>query len=125
MKLLLLEDDRDARQALAALLSLDGFEVLEAADEPEFLQATRSLDIGAVIFDLRLGEGRDAVSLVMDFQSRRTTAGHAPARLICLTGSMDLPTHPSLRFPLCAALRKPAEYAAILGALRTRTPGRD
>jgi DNA-binding response OmpR family regulator len=119
MKLLLLEDDRDAREALAALLALDTYEVLQAGDAAGFESAVGALDVDAVIFDQRLEGAADGLSLVQSYQARRAAAGLPPARLICVSGSSEwageVPQTPIRR------LRKPADYAAILAALRSRS----
>ncbi len=122
MKLLLLEDDRDAREALAALLELDGFRVLQAADAPEFHAAVSNLDIDSIIFDVQIEGKAIGLELVMSYQMRRVNCGRPLARLVCLTGSDDdIPTAPSL-YPIARHLRKPAEYSTILVALRARLP---
>jgi DNA-binding NtrC family response regulator len=119
MKLVLLEDDRDAREALAALLAFDACEVLQAADAAGFESAVAALDVDAVIFDQGLAGAADGLSLVQDYQARRAAAGLLPARLICVSGSSQW-VGGEPRMPICR-LRKPADYAAILAALRSRS----
>lgn len=120
MKVLLLEDDRDAREALAALLVSDAFAVLQAADAAGFAAVTAVVDVDALIFDQRLADGSDGLTLAADYQARRRGAGQSPARLICVSGSSEIVAG-SPELPL-RYLRKPADYAEILAALRARTP---
>jgi DNA-binding NtrC family response regulator len=117
--LLLIHDD-DVRQALAGLLSLRGFQAVQACDMRSFTQATRNLDIGTVIFDLHLLPGVSAPRLVADYQARRQHAGHPPARLIALTGASDTPAQlAAADTPLTMdrVIRKPVEYQDIIEAL--------
>jgi DNA-binding response OmpR family regulator len=120
MQIVLLEDDADAREALAALLSLDRHEVRQAHDRASFLRVTSDLRSQAVIFDLNLNSEADGLSLAMDYQQRRQEAGLAPARLIALSGSADqarIIAATAAPFPVHHRLAKPAEHAAILAAL--------
>ncbi|MDR3418899.1 MAG: response regulator [Nevskia sp.] len=89
MNVLLLEDDPDAREALAALLSLDAHTVAQADDVASFLLATRDLQTQAVIFDLHLACEATGLKLALDYQARRQAAGLGPARLIALSGHAD------------------------------------
>lgn len=120
MRIVLLEDDADAREAMAALLSLDRHEVRQAHDRASFLRATSDLFGQVVIFDLNLNGEAGGLSLVMDYQQRRHDAGIAPAKLIALSGDAD-PAHAIAvarpRFPVHHRFAKPADHAAILAAL--------
>jgi CheY-like chemotaxis protein len=122
MNIVLLEDDADAREAMAALLSLDAHEVLQAHDRASFQRVTQDLRSQAVIFDFNLGDGASGLSLAMDYQRRRQDAGLAPAKLIALSGSAE----PDLfiaaagaPFPVHHRLAKPADHDAILAALHS------
>jgi DNA-binding NtrC family response regulator len=122
--LLLIHDD-DVRQALAGLLSLRGFQAIQACDMRSFTQATRNLDIGTVIFDLHLLPGVSAPRLVADYQARRQHAGQPPARLIALTGSSDTPQQlagPDAPLTMDRVIRKPVEYQDIIEALEQVMP---
>lgn len=120
MHIVLLEDDADAREAMAALLGLDRHEVRQAHDRASFLRATSDLSGQAVIFDLNLNCEASGLSLVMEYQQRRRDAGLEPARLIALSGSID-PAQAIARarppFPVHHRFAKPADHAAILAAL--------
>lgn len=122
MRIVLLEDDADAREAMAALLGLDRHEVRQAHDRDSFVRATADLSAQAVIFDLNLNTEASGLSLVMDYQQRRHDAGLAPARLIALSGSADTARAidaAQARFPVHHRFAKPADHAAILAALET------
>jgi DNA-binding response OmpR family regulator len=116
MNIVLLEDDPDAREAMAALLSLDQHEVHQAYDRDSFQRVTRDLRSQAVIFDLHLADQASGLSLAMDYQQRRSDAGLALAKLIALSGATD-PAFGAAPFPVHHRLAKPADHAQILAAL--------
>jgi DNA-binding response OmpR family regulator len=118
MNIVLLEDDADAREAMAALLQLDAHEVQQAHDRASFQRVTRDLRSQAVIFDLDLADHDSGLSLAMDYQRRRRDAGLPPARLIVLSGSADpFPVIAGTPFPVDRRIAKPADHAQILAAL--------
>lgn len=120
MNIVLLEDDADAREALAALLSLESFTVRQAHDRASFDDATADLLSQAVIFDLFLQHDTSGLALAMEYQARRQAAGLLPARLIALSGNADSAAqlHPArLPFPVDHRLSKPASHGDILAAL--------
>jgi CheY-like chemotaxis protein len=49
---LIVEDDHDARESLAALLEIQGYSVREAEDGEEALRILRSSEIGVVLLDI-------------------------------------------------------------------------
>ena len=120
MNIVLLEDDADTREAMAALLSLDAHQVEQAHDSASFRQVTRNLRSEAVIFDLHLADHSSGLSLVMDYQARRQAAGLGLAKLIALSGSGN-PDQviASARPPFTVHHRfvKPTDHAQILAAL--------
>lgn len=120
MNIVLLEDDADAREAMAALLRLDRHEVRQAHDRASFQSATSDLRGQAVIFDLNLDSEANGLSLVMDYQQRRHDAGLEPAKLIALSGSVDPAQIIAAARPPFAvhhSLAKPADHDRILAAL--------
>ena len=120
MNIVLLEDDADAREAMAALLSLDQHHVAQAYDAPSFTQATRDLLGEAVIFDLRLADGSNGLSLAMEYQARRQAAGLRLATLIALSGSPGserVIAEAKPPFPVHHRFLKPADHERILAAL--------
>lgn len=122
MNIVLLEDDSDAREAMAALLSLDQHEVQQAYDAASFQRVTRDLRSQAVIFDLNLADSASGLSLAMDYQQRRQAAGLALAKLIALSGSADPERAIAAArapFPVHHRLAKPADHEQILAALHS------
>ncbi|MDB5976836.1 MAG: hypothetical protein JWR07_3596 [Nevskia sp.] len=120
MNIVLLEDDTDAREAMAALLSLDAHRVDQAYDAASFRQVTRDMTGEAVIFDLQLGDDGNGLALVMDYQARRQAAGLGPAKLIALSGSANadhLIASTPPQFPVHHRFVKPADHGQILAAL--------
>src|SRR6478735_800194 len=65
-KLLLVEDEADARKALARALAREGYECIEACDvETALTEAARHLDLLAAVVDIVLGaDDRGGVRLV-------------------------------------------------------------
>jgi len=120
MNIVLLEDDADTREAMAALLSLDAHQVEQAYDSSSFRLVTRNLRSEAVIFDLHLANDSNGLSLAMDYQARRQAAGLTLAKLIALSGSGN-PDHVIANakppFPVHHRFVKPTDHAQILAAL--------
>jgi DNA-binding NtrC family response regulator len=120
MNIVVLEDDADTREAMAALLSLDQHIVAQAHDSASFRRATSDLSSQAVIFDLHLADESSGLSLAMDYQTRRCAAGLPQARLIALSGSADpdaVIAQARTPFPVHCRLRKPANLSDIQLAL--------
>ena len=120
MNIVLLEDDADTREAMAALLSLDAHQVEQAYDSASFRLVTRSLRSDAVIFDLHLANDSNGLSLAMDYQARRQAAGLGLAKLIALSGSGNpdqfiAGARPP--FPVHHHFVKPTDHAQIRAAL--------
>lgn len=120
MNIVLLEDDADAREAMAALLSLDAHRVEQAYDCASFRLVTLDLRSEAVIFDLHLANDANGLSLAMDYQARRQAAGLQPAKLIALSGSANpdrIIASARPPFPVHHRFTKPADHEQILAAL--------
>ncbi len=120
MHIVLLEDDRDAREAMAALLSLDAHTVVQAHDPASFNLVTGDLRSGVVIFDLQLAGEVSGLTLAMEYQGRRKAAGLVPAKLIALSGSAnqdELIVSAKAPYPIDHRFKKPADHAEILIAL--------
>lgn len=120
MNIVLLEDDADAREAMAALLGLESHQVEQAHDAASFQQVTHDLRGEVLIFDLHLACGSSGLSLAMDYQARRQAAGLAPAKLIALSGSVNAEhAIAAARAPFAVHHRfvKPADHERILAAL--------
>lgn len=100
---LLLEDDRDARHAIAALMEQWGMDVTAAPTVDELLSAidgTAPRRIDAIVCDYRLAAGRlgtDAIASI------RACLGYAP-RAVLITGDVDVD----------ALRRAPGEHTSVL-----------
>jgi CheY-like chemotaxis protein len=80
-RILLIEDNADAREALRALLELDGYEVHAAADGTEGLDLARTKTPDVALVDIGL-PGFDGYEVAR--RMRQLTA--APRVMIALTG---------------------------------------
>lgn len=111
-KVLVVDDDENASEALAALLTDDGFEVATAADGEAALAQVESFGPDVVLTDLRMP---------------RLDGGRLARRLACRTGGprvLAMSAYPSTRYergglPVLARLTKPIDYQHLLGLLRT------
>ncbi len=86
--ILLVEDERDAREALCRTLALEGYECISAGSADEAIEATRATKfIDVIVTDVVLGDGaRDGIDLIEDFRSRGV---HAP--VVVITAFADSP----------------------------------
>lgn len=81
LRILLIEDDADARDALRALLELDGYEVDMAAEGQEGLDLARAADPDVALVDIGL-PGLDGYEVARHMRA----AGQRRAVLVALTG---------------------------------------
>lgn len=81
LRILLIEDDADARDALRALLELDGYEVDTAAEGQEGLDLARAADPDVALVDIGL-PGLDGYEVARHMRA----AGQRRAVLVALTG---------------------------------------
>jgi two-component system CheB/CheR fusion protein len=79
-RILLIEDNADAREAMCALLELDGHHVQAAADGPQGLELARTEPPEIVLIDIGL-PGMDGFEV-----ARRMRALGDPVVLVALTG---------------------------------------
>ncbi|HEV8615917.1 MAG TPA: response regulator, partial [Methylomirabilota bacterium] len=79
-RILLIEDNADAREAMCALLELDGHDVQAAADGPQGLELARTKLPEIVLIDIGL-PGMDGFEV-----ARRMRALGQPVVLVALTG---------------------------------------
>ena len=120
-RILLIEDNADAREALRALLELDGYEVLAAADGAEGLDLARTKAPEVALVDIGL-PGFDGYEV-----ARRLKALPAPpAVMIALTGYSEPEDRQRAKDAGFAAhLVKPVdpdELSRLLGRLETPGP---
>ena len=111
--ILVVDDNVDAREALAGLLEMSGHDVHQADDGPAGLESAARLRPDAVLVDIGL-PGLDGFEL-----ARRLRAGSSTARLIALTGY----GHPDYRrrgaeAGFDAYLVKPVALDAVLQEIR-------
>ena len=120
-RILLIEDNADAREALRALLELDGYEVLAAADGAEGLDLARTKAPEVALVDIGL-PGFDGYEV-----ARRMKALPAPPSvMIALTGYSEPEDRQRAKDAGFAAhLVKPVDpddLSRLLGRLGTRDP---
>ncbi|GEM_PF-7581 len=119
-RIALLINDADVSEALAALLTLHEFGIVQARDMRGFGDATKNLDIDIVIFDLHLASGVSGIKLVEEYQAKRKKAGVPPATLVALTGSADGVAQlaaTELSLTKDRVIVKPVDYPTLLAAL--------
>ena len=111
LHVLVVDDDRDAADALALLLERRGFEVRRAYGAEEALELALCFEPGAVVTDLRLGDAH-GVELGRALRTRDPSV-----RLIAVTGSSpgDLGGDAAL---FDGIVRKPVTLAVLLDHLR-------
>jgi CheY-like chemotaxis protein len=112
-RVLVVEDNHDARESLCLLLSLSGFEVREAADGAEGLRQALEWRPDAVVSDIGM-PGLDGWELAR----RLRAALGAAVRLVALSGfSRPEDYRRSLGAGFDAHLAKPAEPEDLLALL--------
>lgn len=122
LRVLLVEDDPDGRDALKTVLQRYGAEVTEAASAAEALAAFEQSAPDVLVSDVGL-PGRDGYDLMREIRKRPPEGGQVPA--LALTGYAapeDLQKTTAAGFQ--AHLGKPAETAALVArvaALAGRT----
>ena len=73
-RILLVEDQKDARASCARYLRSEGFDVREASDVAGALALADVYPFDALVLDVRLGT-EDGVSLLRELRTRRNAAG--------------------------------------------------
>jgi CheY-like chemotaxis protein len=116
-RVLVVEDNDDARESLCLFLSLSGFEVREAADGPDGLAQALEWRPDVVISDIGLPR-LDGWALAEQVRSRLGAA----VFLVALTGYATMSDRRrSLDAGFDAHLAKPADPEVLLGLLAGRT----
>jgi CheY-like chemotaxis protein len=115
LRVLIIEDNRDAAESLRMLLSLDGHQVATAFDGPTGLRRARDLRPHVVFCDIELPRGMDGYTVA---RALRADPDLTPMHLIALTGYAQ---EEDLRLAREAGfdqhLVKPAEHSALSAAL--------
>lgn len=118
-RVLLVEDNDDAREATAELLRIEGIDVVEARDGDEMFTALTTFKPDIVIMDLGL-PGRDGYALAQELRRR---SEYARLPLIALTGygqGKDRETTKSRGFD--EHVVKPASVEELLRAIAKTSP---
>ncbi|MGH2491472.1 MAG: response regulator [Candidatus Limnocylindria bacterium] len=108
---LVVDDDEATRAAERAVLSEDGFRVIEARDGEEAMRAIRSDPPALVVLDIQM-PGADGPSFAREL---RMALRHVP--LVILTG-VDDPKHEADRCNAEAYLSKPFDAPELLKVVR-------
>jgi len=120
-RILLIEDNADAREALCALLELDGYEVLAAADGTEGLDLARTKAPEVALVDIGL-PGFDGYEVARRMRALATP----PSVLIALTGYSEPEDRQRAKdVGFAAHLVKPVDpddLSRLLGRLETPDP---
>jgi DNA-binding response OmpR family regulator len=82
LRVLVVDDDRDTREATRLLLTLCGHEVVTARDGAAAVQAADSFRPDVVLLDLALGPGPDGYEVARQVRRR---AGAQPV-ILCVSG---------------------------------------
>ena len=123
-RILVVEDHRDSRDALAKLLRFSGYGVSTASCIAEALRAAELESIDLVVCDLALPDG-DGSELIRELRQRR------PVAAIAVTGQSPPDPEASGAAPsdFCERLTKPVQLPILLAAIENATrqspgPGR-
>ena len=115
VRILLIEDDPDVRNATRMLLKAEGYGVSAAASSLEALRkAQEERNLALVVTDFHLGAGETGVQVIL----RLREVLQRPVKAILITGDTssaikELPPDPNLR-----VLSKPVQAEAFLGLVR-------
>ncbi len=109
LPLLIVEDDRDLRDALCITLELAGYAVIPAADGSEALAAMQRRRVGLVVSDIQM-QPLDGIGLLREI---RREHGHVPVVLMTAFGDIESAVA-AMRAGACDYLPKPFEPASLL-----------
>lgn len=117
LRTLIVEDDPDSSDALAAALRLEGFETDVAATVGQALIKLESgLPPAAIIVDLRLPDASGGLLL------RRVRRYNLPVKVAVVTGMPDPASHLDVaRFPPDRIFKKPLDFKEMVEWLRSVT----
>jgi CheY-like chemotaxis protein len=105
LRVLLVDDEPNVRQAVALVLSVDGHKVTESASGPLALQRLETEQFDIVITDFRM-QGMNGDEL-----ARRIKARHPTLPVVMLTGFSEQPIGPEN--PVCAIFYKPDQITSL------------
>lgn len=113
---LVIDDDRDTRDMLAALVTKAGFSVATAADGREALELLQRIRPGVIFVDLQM-----PIMTGAEFrQAQRRDRELLSIPTVVMTGSND---EPMLDLAVEETLRKPVRAATLLAIVRRHCPG--
>ena len=113
LRVLLVEDDSSARQALQMLLEEEGF-AIEATEMRSALERLRTFEPDALVVDLRR-PGLDGVAVARAARERRVSL---PVVIMSGMDASDRALTTVLRDPLTAHIGKPIDLDRLVGLLR-------
>jgi CheY-like chemotaxis protein len=118
-RVLVVEDDEDVRTVICLILSEAGYNVYEAADGLEALNALKKRRYDAVLTDYHMPkmDGLELLDLVQAMWP------HTPVIVASSDRLLSERTGDSLLAPAYAVLAKPFESAHLLAAVRSATTG--
>jgi CheY-like chemotaxis protein len=106
---LIVEDDTDARESLAALLETEGYRVLEAAEGGEALEVLRSAPVGIILLDIFM-PGMNGCAF-MNEQSADPVLASIPVVVITADAAA---ARKASRRGIEAAMTKPVDHDRLL-----------
>jgi CheY-like chemotaxis protein len=121
--LLVVEDDKDARDMLCAMLDYEGAMVLGAASAEEALEILRTVRPHAIITDIMLS-GRDGFWLLAQLRASRRTA-HIPVVAVTAVAGRQEVVNAGFDAFLSKPVRPEGVPDAVLAALALRDDGDD
>jgi len=114
-RILVVEDHRDSREAMAKLLRFSGYGVCTAGCVAEALRAAERETIDLVVCDLTLPDGNGS-ELIRELSQRR------PVAAIAVTGHTDEANFPAnAQAGFCERLTKPVQLPILLAAIKNAT----
>jgi DNA-binding response OmpR family regulator len=116
--ILIVDDDADIRTAFKSALTLEGYEVEEAADGREALEQLRRSPIGLVFLDLMM-PGMNGWEFRAE-QMRDPALARVPVAVLSGSG---LPASKILALEAAAYLRKPPDLDELLNVVERLCPG--
>lgn len=119
LKILLVEDESEPREALAALLATEGAKVTAASTGTEAMEMWRRQHFDVLLTDLGLPDvpGQDVIRRVRDGEKSR-------AIVVVVTGCDEPTLSEAWSAGADAVLLKPVDWPALLSRLRTTTAQR-
>ena len=113
LRLLVVDDDDDLREMMADEFGYAGAEVFKAAGGNEALEMLATVDIQAVVTDLKMPNG-DGMSILRGVQ----TLKNPPRALVVVTGFSDISNDEFTKNGATAIFPKPFDFAEVILSLR-------